>query len=135
MGTTTRDGHAVTFGLSALIPMILTDIKRQTYDRKNWWYGQLASQDPAGRVAVGYDPAAHHLAVIVQDDSTAEYTLENLRDFADEIGCAHAVGLDGSTSAMLRCATQTPDPWVVRNTSSMDYKNRFNGNAVAFYYD
>jgi hypothetical protein len=124
------DGHPVVAGLSALIPMILTNGTSPTlYDgASNWWYGKLAQQDPCGRVIVGYDMAAHRIVVIVQNETGALFSLNDLRDFAKCLGCGYAVGLDGSTSVFLRYQSR----WVFR--ANQGYKDRFNGNAVAFYY-
>jgi hypothetical protein len=94
----------------------------------NWWYRTLAQQDPCGRVIVGYDSVAHRIAVIVQNEAGALFSLDKLRDFAKCLGCGYAVGLDGSTSVFLRYNRN----WVFR--ANHGYKDRFNGNAVAFYY-
>lgn len=127
----TQDGYSVT-GLSALIPMILTTNTGPTIYPGNWWYKALAAQGVIGRVVVGHNPAAHQIAVIVQEHNAAECPLDQLRDFALGIGCAYAVGLDGSDSAILRFAHGNQGPWLVKNNNG--YKNRYNGNAVAFYY-
>jgi hypothetical protein len=88
------------------------------------WYN--INNAVTGRCVVGGISRSHQLAVIVQTSDSPLFNLDALRDLALAIGCDDAVGLDGSTSAMLRYHGE----WLVRNSGG---KNHVNENAVGFY--
>lgn len=121
-------GQRVLAGLSAL-PIVLEKFNAAP----GGFYARLGGDSTEGRVIVGHDPLRRRIILIVQGESfgrIGNHSLDTLRALARSVGCRDAVGLDGSTSAMLRCDLGCHHGWVVTNSF---YKNNICANAVAFF--
>lgn len=116
----THASRLVLYALGGLIPLILDGGAITNND----WYN--LNNEVTGRCIVAHKRSTRQLAVIVQHHASPSFNLDDFRDFVLAIGCDDAVGLDGSTSAMLRHRNE----WVVHNTRDKDHRNE---NAVGFY--